>query len=85
LFFLGTLVSSSNKTDCHDIIEIYLKVALTTVTLIPKIKQENVSAAKKKKIPVINYIKVVRIFLSRDQFDGVVREYKQWNMPHEGT
>ena len=50
-----------------------------------KIKQENVSAAKKKKIPVINYIKVVRIFLSRDQFDGVVREYKQWNMPHEGT
>ena len=51
-----------------------------------KIKQENVSAAKKKKkIPVINYIKVVRIFLSRDQFDGVVKEYKHWNMPHEGT
>ena len=50
-----------------------------------KIKQENVSAAKKKKIPVMNYIKVVRIFLSRDQFDGVVKEYKQWNMPHEGT
>ena len=50
-----------------------------------KIKQKNVSAAKKKKIPVMNYIKVVRIFLSRDQFDGVVKEYKQWNMPHEGT
>jgi hypothetical protein len=50
-----------------------------------KIKQENVSAAKKKKKYVINYIKVVRIFLSRDQFDGVVKEYKQWNMPHEGT
>jgi hypothetical protein len=50
-----------------------------------KIKQENVSAVKKKKKYVINYIKVVRIFLSRDQFDGVVREYKHWNTPHEGT
>jgi hypothetical protein len=50
-----------------------------------KIKQENVSAAKKKKIPVINYVKVVRIFLSRDQFDDVVKEHKHWNMLHEGT
>ena len=61
------------------------------------IKQENASIAKKnasavkknastnKKKYVMNYIKVVRIFLSRDQFDGVVKEYKHWNMPHEGT
>ena len=28
-FSPGTLVSSTNKTDCHDIAEILLKVALT--------------------------------------------------------
>jgi hypothetical protein len=32
-FSLGTLVSSSNKTDRHDISEILLKVALNTITL----------------------------------------------------
>jgi len=30
---LGTLVSSTNKTDRHDITELLLKVALTTITL----------------------------------------------------
>jgi hypothetical protein len=29
---LGTLVSSTTKTDCHDIAEILLKVALNTIT-----------------------------------------------------
>jgi hypothetical protein len=29
----GTLVSSTNKTDCHDITEILLKVVLNTMTL----------------------------------------------------
>jgi hypothetical protein len=33
-FSPGTLVSSTNKTDCHDITEILLKVALNTITLI---------------------------------------------------
>ena len=33
-FSLGTLVSSTNKTDCHDITEILLKVALNTLTLL---------------------------------------------------
>jgi len=33
---LGTLVSSTNKTDHHDITEILLKVALNTMTLILK-------------------------------------------------
>ena len=32
-FSPGTLVSSINKTDCHDIIEILLKPALNTITL----------------------------------------------------
>ena len=31
--FPGTLISSTNKTDCHDIAEILLKVALNTITL----------------------------------------------------
>jgi hypothetical protein len=34
-FFLGTLVSSTNKTDRYDITEILLKVVLSTITLIP--------------------------------------------------
>jgi hypothetical protein len=32
-FSPGTLVSSPNKTDCHDITEILLKVALNIMTL----------------------------------------------------
>jgi hypothetical protein len=32
-FSPGTLVSSTNKTDCHDITEILLKVALNTINL----------------------------------------------------
>ena len=30
-FSLGTLVSSANKTDCHDITEILLEVVLNTI------------------------------------------------------
>ena len=33
LVFCGTLVSTTNKIDCHDIAEILLKVALKTITL----------------------------------------------------
>jgi len=32
-FSFGTMVSSTNKTDHHDIAEILLKVALNTITL----------------------------------------------------
>ena len=32
-FFLGTSVSSTNKTDRHDTTEILLKVALNTIVL----------------------------------------------------
>ena len=32
-FSLSTLVSSTNKTDCHNITEILMKVALKTITL----------------------------------------------------
>jgi len=32
-FSPGTPVSSTNKTDCHDITEIFLKVALNKITL----------------------------------------------------
>jgi hypothetical protein len=33
-FSLGTPVSSTNKTDCHDITEILLKVALNNISVI---------------------------------------------------
>jgi hypothetical protein len=39
----GTLVSSTNKRDCHDITEILLKVALNTITPLseyPKIQNK---------------------------------------------
>jgi hypothetical protein len=36
-FLGGTLVSSTNKTDLHDITEILLKVALNTITITPEI------------------------------------------------
>ncbi len=32
-FSPGTQISSTNKTNCHDITEILLKVALNTITL----------------------------------------------------
>jgi hypothetical protein len=32
-FSLGTLVSSTNKTDCHDITEMLLKMTLNTMTV----------------------------------------------------
>jgi hypothetical protein len=30
--YLGTPVSTTNKTDCYDVAEIFLKVALNTIT-----------------------------------------------------
>ena len=38
-FSPGTPLSSTNKTDSHDITEILLKVALNTITLIPNQKK----------------------------------------------
>jgi hypothetical protein len=35
LFSAGTLLSSTNKTDCHDKTAILFKVALNTITLTP--------------------------------------------------
>jgi len=40
-FSLGTQVSSINKTDCQDITEILLKVALNTITLNPNHNKMN--------------------------------------------
>jgi hypothetical protein len=34
-FSPGTPVSSTNETDCHNITEILLKVALNTITITP--------------------------------------------------
>jgi hypothetical protein len=36
---MGTPVSFTNKTDCHDITEILLKVALNTINLTPTSKK----------------------------------------------
>jgi hypothetical protein len=38
-FSQGTLVSSTNKTDHHDIAEILLKVALNTITPLKTLEQ----------------------------------------------
>ena len=39
-FSPGTLVSSTNKTDCHYRTEIFLKVALNTITLSPNLSHQ---------------------------------------------
>ena len=36
-FSLGTPISSINKTDCHDMTKILLKVVLNTITLTPRL------------------------------------------------
>ena len=45
-FSLGTSVSSTNKTDRHDITEILLKVALNIITLTLKILCTDISKTK---------------------------------------
>jgi hypothetical protein len=50
-FSLGTPVSSTNKTDCHDITEVLLKVALNTITL-TIIRPYYQLVDIKKKIPI---------------------------------
>jgi hypothetical protein len=42
-FSLGTPASTTNKTDCHEIAEILLKVALNTLTLSNNHKQQTTS------------------------------------------
>jgi hypothetical protein len=49
-FSLGTPVSSTNKTDRHDIAEILLKVVLNTITLIPYTPMTRQSLCKNKTI-----------------------------------
>ena len=50
LFAPGTLVSSTNKTNRHDITEILLKVALSTITLTPNIIISKYSNNKDKHV-----------------------------------
>jgi hypothetical protein len=42
-FSPGTAVSSTNKTDCHDIIEILLKVLLNTISPNPTQRYSTIS------------------------------------------
>jgi hypothetical protein len=61
-FYSGTPVSSTNKfkTDCHDITEILLKVALNTITLlftlVSKTERESVhSPWRQRSLPIYRY------------------------------
>ena len=49
IFTLGTLVSSTNKTDCHDINEILLKVALYTIN------QTNPTMFTSSEVPFLHF------------------------------
>ena len=55
-FSQGTPVSSTNKTDRHDIVEILLKVALNTMTLTLNLLEDLIFWASQK-IDIINYSK----------------------------
>jgi hypothetical protein len=54
-FSPGTLVSPTNKTDCHDITEILLKVALNAITLSPLYEQ----------LPFIYRLKLYELFMKK--------------------
>ena len=53
-FSSGLLVSSINKTDCHNITEILLKVVLNTITL--SNKQSIIIGVESKKIQIIKQL-----------------------------
>ena len=59
-FSPGTPISSTNKTDCHDIIEILLKVALNTLTPLYCIGQLNNSQGKRYRLKCL---KIRHIFV----------------------
>ena len=67
-FFLGTLVSSTNKTDCHDITEILLTVALITITLTLKIKRFEIEFCFSSIIKSSNTQSALLSSFSRKQF-----------------
>ena len=56
LFLLGTPVSSTNKTDRHDITKIVLKVALNTVCLTPSILVRLFKVCNEQILVSVNYI-----------------------------
>ena len=63
-FSLGTLVTSTNKADSHDITEILLKVVLNTITLSPKRRKLDMilmrlTSAVKLTVPNTAYNKIV--------------------------
>jgi hypothetical protein len=57
---LGTLVSSINTTDCHDITEIMLKVALNTINLYLVTKWKWI-IRKRQIIPVVEMMLEVNL------------------------
>ena len=60
VFFSSTLVSSTSKTDRHDITEILLKVALNTVTLTISRKASYITLNKIVKCIIIQSMKCLR-------------------------
>jgi hypothetical protein len=58
-FSPGNPVSSTNKTDCHDITEILLKVALNTITLTLTLYHTKV----RMRTIVINIYFVINLYL----------------------
>ena len=66
-FSLGTLVSSNNKTDRHNITEILLKVALKTITLTLEVMGPKIGA--RFKLPVVLMVNTVgstHVYLLKD-------------------
>ena len=55
-FSMGTLVSSTNETDCHDITEILLNVALNTITLTLYLNEKNCIESE-------YYVNICKLFL----------------------
>jgi hypothetical protein len=54
-FSLGTNVSSTNKADRQDVIQILLKVVLNTTTVIPLLWTLNIQLWPSSKVNIHNY------------------------------
>ena len=75
-FSLGTPVSSTNKTDCHDITEILLKVTLNTtiLTITSFISYESslISGAWGKENDILNILYIFSLTFSSSSYFQVI-------------
>jgi hypothetical protein len=64
-FFPGTPVSSTNKTDCHNITEILLLMKLLTITSLFKLSFHKIKIVTNKNEIYYKYEKKIKVYIKR--------------------